>query len=98
MKSTKPWKVTINGIGFFVEAIKSTTAIDKAMWKYLAGKRTSFSKPINSRFLNYATISIEPASEGKQVCPCDKSESYKRLYCPSCKYRTLLTNKSEGKT
>jgi len=68
MKSTKPWKVTVNGAGFFVEAIKSTTAIDYAMDKYLMGKRTSFFKPLNTHFLDYATITIEPVgNEAKQT-------------------------------
>lgn len=63
MKSVKPWKVTVNGEGFWVEAIKSTTAIDYGMEKYLMGKRTSLTKPLNSHFLDHATITIEPYKE-----------------------------------
>jgi hypothetical protein len=66
MKATKPWKVSVNGQEYFVEAIKSTTAIDYALNKYLMGKRTSFLKLLDSHFLDYATVTIEPVIISKK--------------------------------
>lgn len=58
MKSTKPWKVTINGEVMIAEAIKASTAVNYAMWQYLSIHR-------DKHALDRAIIQVEKVVEQK---------------------------------